>query len=257
MVPEGNTHYGKAMSERIGNFENYVQAENLYLLAPVWESAETWLDPRILTKLRHAEGAVVNVNLLQMAHAQALYQLNAGFPCAIVPYRGILVDSDAGGALHAATLNAPIPVIKEGLADDYWDDFLCMVLYVPDSGVPHVSCTYAGLAFGFTGGNLGGITVSTVAQSGVTPGLTVAPVMRSLLYDALNLRSALDLAESAEYPPQNVTLVIGDGRNERRAAKVRFDIAATRPESVMILPGVISTGKNLASFMRPAMPQAP
>ncbi|OQB27863.1 MAG: hypothetical protein BWY09_03163 [Candidatus Hydrogenedentes bacterium ADurb.Bin179] len=136
----------------------------------------------------------------------------------------MLVDSDAGGALHTATLNAPIPAPgKLGLADDYWEDFLCMVLYVPDTGVPHVSCTYTGLAFGFTGGNLGGITVSAVAQPGLTPGLTVAPFMRSMLYDALSLRGALDLVESSEYPVQNITLVIGDGRNERRAAKVRFD----------------------------------
>ncbi|HOC70749.1 MAG TPA: PhoPQ-activated protein PqaA family protein [Candidatus Hydrogenedentes bacterium] len=221
-------NYGQALGDRVGTFlENYVQAENLYLWEPIWASAETWIDPRMLEEIEGiAEGAVVDLGLLQMAHAQALYQLNAGFSnAAIVPYRGMLVDSDAGGALHTATLNAPIPAPgKLGLADDYWEDSLCMVLYVPDTGTPHVSCTYAGLAFGFTGGNLGGITVSTVAEPGLTPGLTAAPLMRSVLYDALSLRGALDLVESAEYPPQNITLVIGDGRNERRAAKLRFDV---------------------------------
>ncbi len=224
---EMGRHYGEALGERIGDFvENYVPAENLDLWDAVWEEAETWMDPRILEEIEGiAEGAAVDLNLLQLAHAQALYQLHAGFSnAAIVPYRGMLVDNESGGSLHATTLNAPIPASgKLGLADDYWEDFLCMVLYVPDTGAPHVSCTYTGLAFGFTGGNLGGITVSTVAEPGLTPGLTGAPLMRRVLYDALSLRGALDLVESAEYPPQNITLVIGDGRNERRAAKVRFD----------------------------------
>lgn len=96
-------------------------------------------------------------------------------------------------------------------------------MYVPEKGVPHINCTYAGLAFGFTGANLAGITVSQVSEPGTAPADTVSPLMRSMLYDALSLRGALGTVNNAYYPPANVKLIIGDGRNEKRAVKLWFD----------------------------------
>ena len=105
-----------------------------------------------------------------------------------------------------------------------------MILYVPETGVPHVNCTFAGVTLGFTGANLAGITVSPISTPGTQPGPTALPLMRSLLYDALSLRDALDGLQlgavneelDEAYPPTNINFLIGDGRNEKRAVQAIF-----------------------------------
>lgn len=222
-------YYGQAMKDSINSFlltSGYVSPFDPGL-AQVWNDAEDWLDPRILEEIEGiSEGAEVNLGLLQLAHAQALYQMNNGFRNAgLIPYRNMVSGHEM---MHAATLNAPDVSAKIGLEGYFWEDYLCMVMYVPERGLPHVNFTYAGLAFGFTGGNIGGITVSPISEPGAAASYTTAPLMRSVLYDALSLRDALEMMDAAANPPRDITLLVGDGRNERRAAWARYNLAGAR-----------------------------
>ena len=51
--------------------------------------------------------------------------------------------------------------------------------------------------------------------------------MRSMLYDAFSLRSAIDMVEAST--PFNTSLVLGDARNEMRGARVRTNDVGLLP----------------------------
>ena len=83
---EMGEHYGEVMQSSISDFlaSGYVAFPNPALQA-VWNDAETWLDPRILEEIEGiADGAGVNLGLLQLAHAKALYQMNEDFANAAI-----------------------------------------------------------------------------------------------------------------------------------------------------------------------------
>lgn len=216
------------MKDAIDGFLNsgYVNEENQGVLLQAWNTAAAWMETHgydfILDEIEGiAEGAGVDLARLQQAHARALYQLYDGYSnVAITPYRN-MVDRDL---MHTATLNAPTNVFLEG-----YNEYLCMVMYVPETGVPHVTCTYAGLAFGFTGGNIAGITLSTVVREPEMPlasNLMIAPMMRDILYKGLSLRDAVARVSASGIPADNLDLLIGDGRNEKRAVLLTYAGAA-------------------------------
>lgn len=221
-------HYGEGMKDAIDGFLNsgYVNEENQGVLLQAWNTAAAFMETHgydfILDEIEGiAEGAGVDLARLQQAHARALYQLYDGYSnVAITPYRN-MVDRDL---MHTATLNAPTNVFLEG-----YNEYLCMVMYVPETGVPHVTCTYAGLAFGFTGGNIAGITLSTVVREPEMPlasNLMIAPMMRDILYKGLSLRDAVARVSASGIPADNLDLLIGDGRNEKRAVLLTYAGAA-------------------------------
>ena len=180
-----------------------------------WKALSGTLDKRILSEIDGiVETSHVDLSQLQMAHAAAIYGGGTLWNSSGTMAYGALLTDDSE-AVHGVTVNS---VLGLDLADKY----LCAILYIPNKGAPHTVFTYPGLAVGYTGINLGGIS----ANESPDPAASAAdgnalPVMRSILYDAFSLRSAIDMVEAA--PPLNTSLVLGDGRNEMRGARVRTD----------------------------------
>jgi hypothetical protein len=126
-----------------------------------------------------------------------------------------------GGLVHAQVLNLSR---ARGLQTNP-----VVVFYVPDAGfgVPHAVATFAGLAYGWAGVNVGGITVSEtddLAAPNFFAGGRVhhLPVLRQTLYDSLSLRESIAVASDVPASKPE-TLLFGDGRNENRGAKVFTD----------------------------------
>ncbi len=210
--------YGKLLADDIFDFVNaYVEAYQEATgvtdeaLMTVWKDAEPFMDTRILDEIEGiSEGANIGLDRLQMAHAAAMdgSQWNAS---ATMAYGDLLTgDSEAA---HAVTLNNELGI-----------DFaqhLCAILYIPDKGAPHTVFTYTGLAFCYTGVNLGAISAVEVPDPGTSGVSDALPLMRTIFYDAFSLRDAISIAEDT--PPLNTALVFGDGRNEFRGVRVRTD----------------------------------
>ncbi len=210
--------YGELLKDEIGDFVNaFLDAyqENTgasnEALAARWENILPLIDTRILEEMEGiSEGANISLDRLQMAHAAAMdgSQWNASSTMA---YGELLKDHE--GAAHAITVNNELGL---NLAQ-----YLCAILYIPDKGAPHTVLTCAGLAFGYTGINLGAISAAELPDPG-TSGLSYAmPMMRTILYDAFSLRDAVSIAE--EEPPLNTSLLFSDGRNESRGVRARTD----------------------------------
>lgn len=185
-----------------------------------WDTISGSIDQRILSEIEGiAETSGVELSTLQMAHAAAIYGGGALWNSTSTMAYGELL-SDNSGAGHAVTVNSALGL---DLAD-----YLCAVLYIPNKGAPHTLFTYPGLAVGYTGINLGGISASEVPDPDALAGDSNAfALMRSIMYDAFSLRSAIATAEAT--PPLNTSLVFGDARNEVRGVRIQTDESGILP----------------------------
>ena len=124
--------------------------------------------------------------------------------------------SSSSEAAQAFTIN--------GLAARELEQQQCAVVYIPEIGAPHVLFTHAGMAIGHVGVNFGAISAMEITAPDANPGgeSNALPVVRSILYDALNLRDGLDIAK-ASLPSYATTIIVGDGRNELRSARITVD----------------------------------
>ena len=214
-------NYGLLMAGRIRRFaREYLNGKDDAQNGDNWEKVVDNLDPRILEEIEGlSDGSGVSLNLLQMAHARALYQFDDYTTAAVAAYRDMMPGRDA---VHTVTINAlPPPSAKPLETGDTLQDHLIAVLYVPEKGVPHIVFTYAGLAFGLTGVNLAGISINNTLEPDAAAGNNSAPLVRSVLYDALSLREAADTI-AATPPARASSFIITDGRNEKRAVRLRF-----------------------------------
>ncbi|MGI6138318.1 MAG: PKD domain-containing protein [Candidatus Hydrogenedentes bacterium] len=216
--------YGELLSLEIAHFiPGFVDAQDLTPeeLQGLWdEYVLAGLDERIVEEIEGiAQTSGVDLSLLQMAHAAAMYEPDFWTASSTMVYGNLAGGKDS--AKHGITINSDL--------NRTFNNDLCAVVYIPNKGVPHTVLTYAGLAFGYTGINLGGITVGEIPLSSIDKEdkSSAMPVMRTALYDAFSLREAIALTE--EMPPLNTYLVFGDGRNEIRAAKVLTDDEGVLP----------------------------
>lgn len=183
-------------------------------LDAAWTAQQGAMDPRILDEIRGiAAGAGVSETAIRRLHmvpvVEALYAGDAS-----AAWRDATQDSSA---LLAYTLN--------GSRARGGQNFPCVVMYIPDAefGVPHASVTFAGLAYGWAGVNLGGIAV---AETGDTAGannfangrLHFLPKLRESLYASTDLRQAWEVAQML--PTKADTFIYLDGRNENRGSKL-------------------------------------
>ncbi|MCK5861137.1 MAG: hypothetical protein KAH38_01540, partial [Candidatus Hydrogenedentes bacterium] len=275
---EMGNYYGQLLAPQINAFvQNYI---SFYLaqtgfttgqLEDAWSLIAPYLDSRILEEMQgisEAEGVTVSLQQIQNAHAANLFEvLGSKTSAGTVIYREL---SDSKSSALTASLNAQF----------YKNQ--CAVVYIPDEGMPHTVLTYAGLTFGRTGMNLGGIsalevvdlpvwddetgtyidpyTGEPVAFTGLEP--NALSLVRAILYDALSLADAVDMVKDA--PLQRpTTMLLSDGRNERRGARLRmypgnlvleerYDLARSDFEAVNDM-GVLY-GVN--SVLKPAMQTA-
>jgi PKD repeat protein len=183
-------------------------------LDAAWAAQQGAMDPRILDEIRGiAAGAGVSEAAIQRLHmvpvVEALYSADAS-----AIWRGASRDSNG---LLAYTLN--------GSRARAGQNFPCVVMYIPDAayGIPHASITFAGLAYGWAGVNLGGIAVAETGDTAVANNfaggrLHFLPKLRESLYDTTDLRQAWDVARVLSTKPD--TFLYLDGRNENRGSKL-------------------------------------
>ncbi len=220
-------YYGQLMADDINAFiPAFINAYLLdsgnseTFLMNAWAHDSVTLDPRLIEEMlgiADAPGVAVTLEQLQMAHAAAMRERIRNWTAtSTAAYRELIQGTDAA---HSVTINGPLA--------RQLHQYQCAVMYIPDAGLPHTVFTYAGLTFGRTGVNLGGISAVEVPdpdggdvfdpqrRSG-------AALIRSILYDALSLRDAVGMLK-ANAPRRRTTLIFGDGRNELRGAMLRLN----------------------------------
>jgi hypothetical protein len=118
-------------------------------------------------------------------------------------------------------------------------NFPCVVVYIPEEGVPHVNVTFAGMVGSHTGINLAGIAV---AEMGDSPdreypynldGMPFFTLFRNILYDAHRLGDALDIVKNAKRI-KRYHYVMADGRWENAAVKMKAHAPEAPPNDLVI-----------------------
>ena len=118
-------------------------------------------------------------------------------------------------------------------------DYPCIVVYMPDEGVSHVNVSFAGLVGSHTGMNVEGIVL---AEMGDSPGSEYpfnlngnhfTMMFREILYDAESLTDAVDIISSTQRI-KRYHYVVGDGRNELAAVKIKAHAPETPPDDLVI-----------------------
>jgi len=213
--------YGNLLSDEISAFvpaflERYKDSTGADDddLSAQWDTAQATLDPRILDEIEGiAEGAGIDLTLLQLAHAAALYN-GTWNSSATMAYDGLFTDDV--NAAHTVTINNAQPGLE--LAD-----YLCAVVYIPNKGAPHTLVTYAGLAFGYTGINLGAISASEIPYADVASISNTQPLMRTIFYDAFSLpRGPTPDFWGGGPPPTTRAPPGGDAAHSLRFGRRRF-----------------------------------
>lgn len=219
--------YGELLASSINNFiPAYVRAVRTATglsqaaLLDTWNTVSTVLDKRVIEELNGlvtAPGINVPLADFQAAHAAFLHTNGLWDASSVLAYKEFLADRTAG---HSATINDQLGI---DLANH-----LCAILYIPNKGAPHTVLTYSGLVFGYTGINLGGISmVETPDPDAPANTANSLSLMRSVLYDAFSLRDAIEWVEAN--PPFNTSVIIGDGRNEQRGVRIRTEETGITP----------------------------
>jgi len=217
-------YYGQLLADDINAFiPAYLEAwktetglDDTYL-ADTWNQAAATMDERILDEIEGiaAEETVsVSLTQLQYAHAAMMYESPSVWTGATTSvYRELSLGTDAA---QAVSINGPA-------ARDL-HQYQCAVMYIPDKGVPHIVFTYAGLTIGQFVTNLGGISAMEIVDpAAIATGQSNALcLLRSLVYDTLNLRDGVDIVKGS-LPGYASSVVLGDGRYELRSARIRTD----------------------------------
>ncbi|MBN2452401.1 MAG: hypothetical protein JXR77_18590 [Lentisphaeria bacterium] len=224
-------------------------------LAAAWSSMAPFTDDRLEQELLGiAAGAGIPLPILQQAHASPLL---LPYSCSSVAAWG---DATADGHLYQ-TRNLD------------WDmaigahRFAAIVLYLPAEGVPHVVPGFAGFAGAHCGMNAAGIVLAEMGDSPARemPYDLHAPHFtawfRTLLYDARSLDQALGAFRRTPLT-KRYHFVFGDGRQEKRAVKVRAHAPLTPAERIRVwtdadptdelaprvLPGIVYQDEGRGAF---------
>ncbi len=183
-------------------------------LQEVWSRSAAYADNRVEQELAGvADGAELPLALLQAVHAMPLVM---PYSCSSIAAWG---EATKDGHLYQ-TRNLDWSMQMGA------HDYPVVVVYLPNEGTPHVVPTFAGFIGAHTGMNLRGIALAEMGDSPASelpypvhaPHFTV--YFRTLLYDAESLDQLLDIF-SAQPMTKRYHFVFGDGRQQRRAVKIR------------------------------------
>jgi hypothetical protein len=184
------------------------------VLDHAWAATAAHTDPRLLQQLVGlAEGSGMDVRLLQHVHCLPLLM---PYSCSSIAAWG---KATADGHLYQ-TRNLDWS-LRAGA-----HEFPVVVVYVPSSGHPHVTPSFAGFVGAHCGMNAAGIVLSEIGDASAKemPYDVHAPHFtawfRTLLFDARTGTEALSMFHTVP-PTKRYHFVFGDGLAERRAVKVR------------------------------------
>ena len=228
---------GGKIVEFIPNYVNsYKAAYNVSdaTLDAEWNAQAPRIDQRIKDEMAGIAASVpIDETLLRRAHMIAQRDSdarnggastgkNTGTGAATAAWRSRTLG---GETLHAVTVNGSGQLSwTTPTGTRYPQDYGCVVVYIPETGVPHTLLTFAGLTIGRTGVNLGGLSwseqINTSSPAVGASNLGRAFLGRSVLYDALNLDEAVD-AVVATPVERACHFVLADGRNHRRGVLIQ------------------------------------
>jgi isopenicillin-N N-acyltransferase like protein len=181
-------------------------------LDKVWNITAPHISPRFKEELRGvAEGAGLPLEVLQRMHTIPLVQ---EYSCSSVAVWG---EATALGDLFLTRNLDWVMALRA-------HDFPCLVLYLPDEGIPHVNVSFAGYIGSNTGFNAAGIALAEMGNSSGRDkpydldGYHFTMFFRDILYDAKTLEQALDVIRNAKRI-KKYHYVIGSGK-EGKGAKV-------------------------------------
>lgn len=216
---EMGQYYGELMEEElqafIPEFISRSQGVNSGLtntaLDNAWTTLAPRIDPRIIDELEGiAEGS--GVSLVQLRRANMIPVLES-------------IRGNAATVWGPATASGWLyqTMALSGPLDRGLQEYPQITLYIPDDGIPHTTVGFTGLILSTAGVNLGGIATAAIGEANPVPpddSSHYLPMFREMLYDSLSLRQALAVQDATPLI-QDHRFLLGDGRNERRGAKVR------------------------------------
>ena len=195
------------------------------VLDHAWAATAAHTDARLLQQLVGlAEGSGIDVRLLQHVHCLPLLM---PYSCSSIAAWG---NATADGHLYQ-TRNLDWS-LRAGA-----HEFPVVVVYVPDTGRPHVTPSFAGFIGAHCGMNASGIVLSEIGDASAKemPYDIHAPHFtawfRTMLYDSQTLSGTL--ATFGKVPPtKRYHFVFGDGLTERRSVKVRAHTGRDLPAQI-------------------------
>lgn len=193
-------------------------------LDEAWETMLPYIDSRFIEELKGlADGAEVSLDKLRRAH---MIPVISSFACSGVAVWG---DVTANGDLyHIRNLDFTM--------DAHLQDYPVIVVYKPKEGIPHIQTSFAGYIASHSGMNAKGVVFG---EKGASPskeypynydGIHFSLLFRTMMYDASNLESALDMIESAKLI-KRYFLYISDGKKETMGAAIAV---ITTPDEVKL-----------------------
>ncbi|MFO1021763.1 MAG: C45 family peptidase [Planctomycetales bacterium] len=177
-------------------------------LSAAWKTISKYTDPRFQEELKGlSEGAGIPLDLLQRAH---MVPAIGDFSCSSIAAWGTATKN--GHLYQTRNLDWDMHVSAQ--------NYPCIVVYIPDQGIPHVNITFAGSIGSNTGMNAQGIVLSEMGDSPASDypfnleGTHFTTLFRSVLYDADGLDAAVDLFKNS-HRIKKYHFVVGDGKNLR------------------------------------------
>jgi hypothetical protein len=193
----------------------------------VWAATASFTDDRFEQELAGiAEGSGLPVRMLQHAHCMPLLM---PYSCSAIAAWG---EATADGHLYQ-TRN--LDWSMEAGAHE----FPVLAVYLPEEGNAHVLPTFAGIAGANCGLSAAGIALSEMGDSPARemPYAVHAPHFmtwfRTILYDARSLTETLDFFRDLPHT-KRYHFVFGDGRDERRAVKIRAHSPEPSPADIVV-----------------------
>jgi hypothetical protein len=182
------------------------------VLDAAWKAIQPHTDPRFQDELRGlAAGTGVSIDDLRRGHALPVV---GDYSCSSIAAWGAATKD--GHLYQTRNLDWDMHLTAQ--------DHPCIVIYIPNQGIPHVNITFAGFIGANTGMNAQGIVLSEMGDSPGREypydinGVHFTTLFRTVLYDADSLDKAIDLFKSAERI-KKYHFVVGDGQH-RKAVKM-------------------------------------
>lgn len=177
-------------------------------LDAAWKAVSPYTDARFKEELRGmSDGTGIPLKTLQRAHSLPVV---SDYSCSAISAWG---EATVDGHLYQ-TRNLDWEL------DATAQDHPCIVVYIPDEGVPHVNITFSGHIGANTGMNANGIVLSEMGDSPGREypfdlnGVHFTTLFRQVLYDADGLDEAIEIFRNARRI-KKYHYVVGDGKNKR------------------------------------------
>jgi hypothetical protein len=194
-------------------------------LDQVWATTAGHTDGRVLQQLAGlAEGSGVPVRTLEHVHC---FPLLVPYSCSSIAAWGSATED--GHLYQTRNLDWSLKVGAH--------EFPAIIVYQPTTGHVHVTPTFAGFVGAQCGMNDAGIVLAEMGDASASdaPYNLHAPHFttwfRTILYDASSLTDALDIFHR-QPQTKKYHFVFSDGRDEKRAVKIRVEDGGSAEQSV-------------------------